>query len=71
LPASSLFETRGIAKLAEASRVFGEIILSPAEPPWSRQKVQEFDQAALEKRSKFLLWASAALADGFLVQMGF
>jgi starch synthase (maltosyl-transferring) len=71
LPAANLFEAGRLARFAEASRVFGEIILSLDEPLLGRRKFQDSDQAALQKRSKFLLWASAALGDGILVPMGF
>jgi starch synthase (maltosyl-transferring) len=71
LPAANLFEAGWLARLAEASRVFGEIILSSDEPLLGRRKFQNYDETALQKRSKFLLWASAALGDGILVPMGF
>ena len=71
LPAISLFETRTLARVAEASRFFGEMIFSADEPLAGRRKFQDRDQAVIEKRSKFLLWASAALGDGILVPMGF
>lgn len=71
LPAANLFEAGWLARLAEVSRVFGEIILSSDEPLLGRRKFQNYDETALQKRSKFLLWASAALGDGILVPMGF
>ena len=71
MPAANLFEAGRLARLAEASRVFGEIILSSDEPLLGRRKFQNYDETALQKRSKFLLWASAALGDGILVPMGF
>jgi starch synthase (maltosyl-transferring) len=71
LPAANLFEAGWLARLAEASRVFGEIILSSDEPLLGGRKFQNYDETALQKRSKFLLWASAALGDGILVPMGF
>jgi starch synthase (maltosyl-transferring) len=71
LLAANLFEAGRPARLIEASRVFGEIILSSGEPLLGRQKIQNYDEATLQKRSKFLLWVSAALGDGILVPMGF
>jgi starch synthase (maltosyl-transferring) len=71
LPANSLFETGGIGRLADASRFFGEMVLSAEEPLSGRQRFQNRDPAAVEKRSKFLLWAAAGLGDGILVPMGF
>ena len=68
LPASNLFEPGRPARVAGASRVFGEIVFSPAV---ERLTVQGDDPTALQKRSKFLMWASAALGDGILVPMGF
>lgn len=70
-PAANLFEGGRLARLAEASRVFGEIIISSDEPRLRGRKFQDCDEATLRKRSKFLLWASAALGDGILVPMGF
>jgi starch synthase (maltosyl-transferring) len=71
LPAADLLEAGPLARLAEASRVFGEIIISPDEPLLGRQKFQNYDEAVPQNRSKFLLWVSAALGDGILVPMGF
>jgi len=71
LPAANLFEAGRLARFAEASRVFGEIIISSDEPLLGWREFQDYDRAALQKRSKFLLWASAALGDGILVPMGF
>jgi starch synthase (maltosyl-transferring) len=71
LTAANLFEAGWLARLAEASRIFGEIILSSDEPLLGRRKFQNYDETAFQKRSKFLLWASAALGDGILVPMGF
>ena len=71
LPTVSLFEAGTLAHLIEASRIFGKVILSAAEPFVSRAKFQHSDDATVEKRSRFLLWASAALGDGILVPMGF
>jgi starch synthase (maltosyl-transferring) len=71
LPAASLSEARGFVRLAEASGVCGEIILSSEEPLLERREFQAYDQAALQKLSKFLLWIAAALGDGILVPMGF
>ena len=64
LPTVSLFEAGTLAHLIEASRIFGKVILSAAEPFVSRAKFQHSDDATVEKRSRFLLWASAALGDG-------
>ena len=71
LPAADLFEAGRLTRLAEASGVFGEVILSLDEPPVGTRIAQNSDQTPLQKRSKFLLWASAALGDGILVPMGF
>src|SRR6202034_451099 len=71
LPAINLFETGGLARVAEASRFFAEMIFAADESPQGRRKFQDCDQAVIEKRSKFLLWASAALGDGILIPMGF
>ena len=71
MPAANLFEAGRLARFAEASRVFGEIIISSDEPLLGWREFQDYDRAALQKRSKFLLWASAALGDGILVPMGF
>jgi starch synthase (maltosyl-transferring) len=71
LPAINLFETGSLARVAEASRFFAEMIFATDEPPQGRRKFQDRDQAVIEKRSKFLLWASAALGDGILIPMGF
>jgi starch synthase (maltosyl-transferring) len=71
LPAAIFFEAEGLARLAEASRIFREMILSVDVPPLGRRKFQDRDQAGPQKRSKLLLWASAALGDGILVPMGF
>ena len=57
LPAISLFETGSLARVAEASRFFGEMIFPADEPLAGRRKFQDCDQAVIEKRSKFLLWA--------------
>jgi starch synthase (maltosyl-transferring) len=70
LPAGDLFEA-GLARLAEASRVFREMIVSSEEPLSGTRKFQDLDQSALQKRSKLLVWASAALGNGILVPMGF
>ena len=71
LPAAEVFEAGRLARLAETSRAFGVIILSLDEPLLGRRKVENYDETSLEKRSKFLLLASAALGDGILVPMGF
>ena len=71
LPAASLFEAGRLTQLAEASRIFGPVILSCGEPRLGGQKFQNYDETILQKRSKFLLAASAALGDGVLVPMGF
>jgi starch synthase (maltosyl-transferring) len=71
LSVANLFEAGRLARVVEASRVFPEIILWPHEPLLERRAFQHYDSAALQKRSKFLLWASAALGDGILVPMGF
>jgi starch synthase (maltosyl-transferring) len=69
LPVANLIEGGRCAQALQASRVFGEIILSPQAP--LRQEFPDQDKAVLQKRSKSLLWASAALGDGILVSMGF
>ena len=71
LPAANLFETGRLGRIAEASSIFGEVIFSLDEPSLERRSLQRYDDATLHKRSKFLLWASAALGDGILVPMGF
>ena len=71
LPAANLFETGRLRRIAEASKIFGEVIFSLDEPSLERRGLQHYDDATLQKRSKFLLWASAALGDGILVPMGF
>jgi starch synthase (maltosyl-transferring) len=71
LPTGDLFEAGRLARLAEFSRIFTEIIISLDEPLSGRRRCQDSDQATVQKRSKFLLWASAALGDGILVPMGF
>jgi starch synthase (maltosyl-transferring) len=71
LTAGDLLEAGTLGRLAEASRVFGEIIISPDDRLPGGRKLQHCDQADLQKRSKFLLWASATLGDGILVPMGF
>ena len=71
LPVTNLFETGLLARFAEISRVFGEIIISLDEPIRGKRKFPGCDQATVQRGSKFLLWASAALGDGILVPMGF
>jgi starch synthase (maltosyl-transferring) len=71
LPAGNFLEAGQLARLTKASRLFGEIIMSLDEAPLGRRKLQDCDQAALQKRSKFLLWTAASLGDGILVPMGF
>jgi starch synthase (maltosyl-transferring) len=71
LPVVSLFEARQFSLLAKASEVFGNVVLSPGES--SREKLERanWDAATLERRSRFLLWLSAALGDGVILPMGF
>ena len=71
LPAARLCEGGRLTELAEASRIFGPILLSCDEARLGAQKFQNYDETTLQKRSKFLLSASAALGDGVLVPMGF
>jgi starch synthase (maltosyl-transferring) len=71
LAATNLFDGWRLARFAEASRVFGEIVISLDGPPPGGPKIQDHNQVTVQKRSKFLLWASAALGDGILVPMGF
>ena len=71
LTAADLFETGRLGRITEASKIFGEVILSLHEPSLERRGLQRYDDATLQKRSKSLLWASAALGDGILVPMGF
>jgi starch synthase (maltosyl-transferring) len=71
LATANVFEARRLGRGVERSRVFGEIILSSQVPLRESRDFPDHDQAALQKRSKFLLWASAALGDGILVPMGF
>ena len=71
LPPTNLFEKGLLARFAEISRVFGEIIISLDEPLRGKRKFHGCDQATVQRGSKFLLWASAALGDGILVPMGF
>jgi starch synthase (maltosyl-transferring) len=71
LPVANLFETGRLGRIAEASEISGEVIFSLHEPSLERRSLQRYDDATLQKRSKFLLWASAALGDGILVPMGF
>ena len=55
LPAANVFEAGQLAQVAEASRVFGEIILSSQVPLRQSREFPDQDQATLQKRSKFLL----------------
>ena len=71
LPAANLFEAGRLTQLAEASRIFGQIVLSCGEARLGAQRSQNDDETTVQKRSKFLLSASAALGDGVLVPMGF
>jgi starch synthase (maltosyl-transferring) len=71
LPAANLLEAGQLARVAEASWVFGEIIFSSQAPLRASREFQDHDPAAVQKRSKFLLWVSAAIGDGILVRMGF
>ncbi len=71
MPAADLLEAGRLTQLAAASRIFGPIMLSCDEQRVGTQNFQNLDETALQKRSKFLLWASAALGDGILVPMGF
>jgi starch synthase (maltosyl-transferring) len=71
LPAANVFEAGQLTQVAEASRAVGEIILSSQVPLRPSREFPDQDQAILQKRSKFLLWASAVLGNGILVPMGF
>jgi starch synthase (maltosyl-transferring) len=71
LPAINLFETGGLTRVAGVSRFFSEMIFAADDPRQGGRKFQDCDNAFLEKRSKFLLWASAALGEGILIPMGY
>ena len=70
LPVANVFEAPRLARIIEASRAYGEIVFSSHEPRLESRKFQHYDQAAREKRSKFLLWSAAALGDGIVVPIG-
>jgi len=54
LPVANLFETGRLGRIAEASEISGEVIFSLHEPSLDRRSLQRYDDATLQKRSKFL-----------------